>query len=179
MRTDDEIIAKIWELKSEYIGLQNKESKELCKFLSYAKIKELVFKKKHSFEIILNGSIICQIKKQRDISIDEFIVLFSHQNVTDSMILSKLKKTLQRLWKRNKGYFEWSLLEDFELLRVYSWLLQYDDLSKHLIQNSHQPEECLILCSEIFNLKYQKFQRSRSHQEIDSLRKLLILFNKS
>jgi hypothetical protein len=177
MRTDDEILGKIQQLTIEYIGLKNRESKELCKFLSLKKLTELCVKKNHSFEIVMNGKIICQVSKRKNVSSDEFIQSFRYHETGDSMILSKLKKTLSRLWKQNKGYFEWGLLEDFELLRVYLWLLQYDDLSKHVIENLHQTEECLILVSEIFNHRYPKLQTS--NQQIDTLKKLMILFNKS
>lgn len=176
MKSDDQIISKIQELKIQYLGLVNKESQELCKFLSKEKLNQLCVQNDKTFRIILDEFMIYETKKRSDISKEEFISSFIINKTTDKVVIGRIGKILHKLWINCQGYFTWGLLEYFELLSVYFWLLGYDELSLYLIQNVHQPINCLIISCEIVNFNYQKYHTNEINY--DSLQNLLISFKK-
>lgn len=187
MKTDYEIIDKIVQLNKEYIGLQNLESVELCRFLSPYFLKKFVTKNGNNFNISLgiqkaNASFFNQfsmvesslkdlslpidgktinittIKKTKESKIDNFIEKFvSTKN--EAEISKRAKLIIKKLWKRLGEVsvnFEWEMLKYFELLRVYFWLLGYDELSDYLIKHVHKTQKILIICSKILNVDYKK-----------------------
>lgn len=181
MRTDQEILDKIRDLKTRYIGLKNKESLELCKFLSKEKLSDICIHKNTSFHFVINDYVIAEMKKRKPVSKNDFIVSFRYHNITNDFIQHKISKTLDRLWKKCQGFFSWDMLEDFELLYVYVWMTKCDELSEFILKNLHCPVDCLTMCSEIFNHNYSKFQKRQ--QTIvnfsQDLRNLQIVFKKT